>query len=670
MERLRDLLVRIRSKGVGFRQTERKLKGLGKSLSSVKNLALGLAGAGGLSLVAKKLFDVGAAAVETESKFKTTFGEVSDRVDKVAQDLGRMAGLSRTAARDILATTGSMAQGLGATREVSADLSEQVLQLAGDFGSFNNIPTAETARAVQAAFTGEFDSLKRLGIALKQAEVDQRALQQTGKKSTKTLTQLERAQAALTLITERGGVAMGDLGRTMNSPANRAKRLGARLVDIRDTIAVGMLPALEEALPLLEKMADRMEALAQQTNIAAAALVDFLSRGQPGTQGLTEGIARSGILAQGFDLQGLQQRLNVEARDFERIRKEIEETQALIARPPAVVDAGLGGARSNVADLREKLAELRAEAQTSGNVMNFLSRQMALVGDSAGDTNQTVGGLGNTTESTGKKTKTASDVMAEMKTRLAQVKTLSGALGDAYDPINARMDIFRDTIKELTELGLPLMDGRLQEVVGRLNGTETALAAVSNQMKLMLGILNGSSDRGGASGGQTAKELTAVEEVALRIASGFADSIVDGVTSAGEAIKRFVSDSLKELGRLAARFAILKTFEFAFPGSRFVSALSGAFGFKGRAGGGRVFRGTPFTVGERGPEMFVPNVDGRIVPHAAAFGGAGGGDVVTHITLVGADDTVVDRFTHRQRRNERLDRVVLTTRSLGFVGGG
>ena len=53
-----------------------------------------------------------------------------------------------------------------------------------------------------------------------------------------------------------------------------------------------------------------------------------------------------------------------------------------------------------------------------------------------------------------------------------------------------------------------------------------------------------------------------------------------------------------------------------------VSAVVGAF--SGRALGGPVYAGTPYTVGENGPETFVPNQSGTIVPRVAAGGGGGG----------------------------------------------
>lgn len=50
----------------------------------------------------------------------------------------------------------------------------------------------------------------------------------------------------------------------------------------------------------------------------------------------------------------------------------------------------------------------------------------------------------------------------------------------------------------------------------------------------------------------------------------------------------------------------------------------------GRAGGGPVYAGTPYVVGERGPELFVPGSSGRIVPN-------GGGGVTVNMTVVTPD---------------------------------
>jgi hypothetical protein len=71
-------------------------------------------------------------------------------------------------------------------------------------------------------------------------------------------------------------------------------------------------------------------------------------------------------------------------------------------------------------------------------------------------------------------------------------------------------------------------------------------------------------------------------------------------------------------------------------------AIDNVFG-GGRANGGPVSSGTSYVVGERGPELFVPNTSGKIIPN----GGSSGGSTI-NVTVNGAIDpegtarTIVD----------------------------
>jgi phage-related protein len=79
------------------------------------------------------------------------------------------------------------------------------------------------------------------------------------------------------------------------------------------------------------------------------------------------------------------------------------------------------------------------------------------------------------------------------------------------------------------------------------------------------------------------------------------------------------------------------------PVTQFIGgAFDAAFG-GGKAAGGPVSSGTSYVVGERGPELFVPNTSGTIIPN----GGGGGGSTI-NVTVNGAIDaegtarTIVD----------------------------
>lgn len=92
-----------------------------------------------------------------------------------------------------------------------------------------------------------------------------------------------------------------------------------------------------------------------------------------------------------------------------------------------------------------------------------------------------------------------------------------------------------------------------------------------------------------------------------------------------------------------------------------VDAQLARLGLEGREGGGDVFKGQAYVVGEKRPELFVPTEDGVILPHvpsssmpqayAGAVRGGGGGGVVT----LNFDDSEVGRFMLRMMRKAIAD---------------
>lgn len=191
----------------------------------------------------REMFRLGASAAETGSKFRTVFG--SDRARELDAFLGqwaRLAGLTREAGQNMLANFGAVFQGAGLAADASADLSEQMVRLAGDLQSFHDVPIAEVFQALRSGTTGETEPLKRFGIVLRATEVDARALAMTGKETAASLTEQERVVARVALIYEKAGVAVGDLAKTQDSEANTARRIMATYEQLRQNFANGLLP--------------------------------------------------------------------------------------------------------------------------------------------------------------------------------------------------------------------------------------------------------------------------------------------------------------------------------------------------------------------------------------------------------------------------------------------
>ncbi len=206
-----------------------------------------------LAVVAKNIFDIGAAVAETRDKFVTTFGAASASVDEFIDTFAVMAGVSREAAQDVVSTTGAIMQGMGLAQQAAADLSVQALKLAGDLASYNNLGTEEVLLKINAALTGERESMRRLAIVFNEAEVKQRALNIATEQGMDATSNAVRVMASMQLMNEKAIVQMDNLVNTQNSAANRAKQLGAAWINLRNTVATLLQPAF---LTLMETMAN------------------------------------------------------------------------------------------------------------------------------------------------------------------------------------------------------------------------------------------------------------------------------------------------------------------------------------------------------------------------------------------------------------------------------
>lgn len=179
---------------------------------------------------------------ETISKSETIFGDHFDTMDKWAKGAADAAGLSRGAALDIASSFGDMFSQIGFAGKEAANMSRDVVQLSADLGSFNNLPTAEVADMMSAAFRGEYDSLQRLIPNINATRVETEALERTGKKSADALTAQEKAAATLAIVHRDGKKAAGDFEKTSDSLANQQKILSARFENVQASIGQKLLP--------------------------------------------------------------------------------------------------------------------------------------------------------------------------------------------------------------------------------------------------------------------------------------------------------------------------------------------------------------------------------------------------------------------------------------------
>lgn len=132
------------------------------------------------------------------------------------------------------------------------------------------------------------------------------------------------------------------------------------------------------------------------------------------------------------------------------------------------------------------------------------------------------------------------------------------------------------------------------------------------------------------------------------------DGILDAIVN-GENLAETFQNIARSIARAALEAALFGSGPLAGPGSG-TGIFNGLFqNIFGRASGGPVAAGQPYIVGEKRPELFVPNQSGRILPEVPGGGAVriktevhnyAGADVQTDSTRA-ADGTVVERITIR-----------------------
>lgn len=193
----------------------------------------------------------GSDLAETMSKATEIFGEQAGMIDKWTDDSATQLGLSKAAAMDAAAGFGNMFTQLGFVGVEASSMSQKVVTMAADLGSFNNLPTADVADKISAAFRGEYDSLQALIPNINAARVEQEAMAATGKTNAAELTAQEKAAAVLAIVQKDGAAAMGDFARTSEGAANQQKIAAAQTEDLKSSLGAGLLPVVESILAVV-----------------------------------------------------------------------------------------------------------------------------------------------------------------------------------------------------------------------------------------------------------------------------------------------------------------------------------------------------------------------------------------------------------------------------------
>lgn len=188
---------------------------------------------------------------EATDLFHNAMGNLSGEADTLISKMQGLLGVDPTKAMTYMATIQSLGTSFGLASDKAYILSKNLTQLAYDEGSYWNKDVAETFTAMSSAISGEIEPIRRLGIDLTQARLQQELLALGFNKQVSSLSQADKAVLRYIAIMKQTANVQGNLAQTIQSPANQIKILKAQLDMLAKSVGSLLYPALKSILPPL-----------------------------------------------------------------------------------------------------------------------------------------------------------------------------------------------------------------------------------------------------------------------------------------------------------------------------------------------------------------------------------------------------------------------------------
>lgn len=543
----------------GFGGLKGKIAGVDgafQKLTGVSMLAGGAIGVAGMALKAmadysKVAIDAASNLSETEAKVGVVFGDQADNMLAWGESAAESMGMSSNAALAAAGTYGNLFRAMGMGVETSASMSKNLVKLAADLASFNNMDPTEVLDKLRAGLSGETEPLKTLGVNLNQAAIQAKALEMGLVDGAGAMDASAKAQATYALILEQTTLAQGDFARTSEGLANQQRILKANTDDLAAAIGESLLPTKTKWVELLNDVTE-------------------------GTLKLVEAKNREKrILESTLDLTETQ-------------NKRFEELMTYYSEMGMYGEEAYTTTMNNLRANEAWSARLEAQAATFDEYTAAME-EAKNEGDDYYKGFQTIAN----------EERSYKENLTEIRTNIRELTAEKQTLIEKYGAESSQV---AEITGKLREQGIAAQ--------GLADAHETAT------QRIILGFI----EQELAMGGLTREESGYLIDLGTKWGI-YGEDMKGAYESAMDSVDNFVRMQNKVIPKQTIELNVIVTGEGAGILMGGVAKAGSKMIEMGKARGGPVSANTPYIVGEAGPELFVPNSSGNIVPNNKLTGG-------------------------------------------------
>ena len=237
-------------------KTGTKMKKIGEEIT--KKVTLPMAAAGAAS------FKMGADFEQAMGKMEVVFEENSKVIERWAENSLEDFGLARNTAIQMVGDFGALFKGMGISLHHTEEWSKTLVERTMDLANFYDTTIDETIRALETIVTGQTEPLRRFGINMTQATLQEYAYSKGIRKRIQDMTEAEKVQLRYNFVIEKTNIAVGTTARESDTATGQLNKLRESLKELALSFSEHILPIIVPIIEWLNNMIERFSGLSDE----------------------------------------------------------------------------------------------------------------------------------------------------------------------------------------------------------------------------------------------------------------------------------------------------------------------------------------------------------------------------------------------------------------------
>lgn len=242
-----------------------------KTTSTGKKMSLGLTAP--IVAMGVKAFKMASDFEQATGKLEVVFQNSSDGMKRWAEDALTTMNLSKATAIQTAADYGALFQGVGISIEKSAEWSKSLTERVADLSNFYDTTTEETISALNSIVTGTVQPMRRFGITMTEANLQQWAFAHGIRKTVREMSESEKVQLRYQFVMDKTKMAVGTTAREADSAGAQMKKFKETVSELGLKFGEVFLPMI---VPVIETINKILSAISNLNGATKKFIVAFL----------------------------------------------------------------------------------------------------------------------------------------------------------------------------------------------------------------------------------------------------------------------------------------------------------------------------------------------------------------------------------------------------------